>query len=122
MRRISQPLITFALLSLGFAQSSSTVSGKVVTAGGRPLVGATVNISSSDSKFAVRKTTDKNGEYRVSGLPTGWYRLEIEFPRFDYKPIVTTLLVSSHGTTVKTVMPRRKDVGLGCTEKDKTCF
>ena len=70
---------------------SAELSGTVVDASGAVIVGVTVQVQSRDG--AVQRTTqsDSNGNFTISGLPAGNYRLVVSNPGFESKEMAITL-------------------------------
>jgi hypothetical protein len=55
----------------------ATVHGVVHDPQHRPIAGATVELQAADSGFALRATTDAEGEFELSEAPIGIYRLTV---------------------------------------------
>lgn len=54
------------------------IVGTVVGTDGAPVAGANVTVRSNEQGFSNTTTTDNNGTFRVSGLPTGTYTVVVE--------------------------------------------
>ena len=67
------------------------LSGTVVDTSGALIIGATVEVRSSDG--AVQRTTqsDSNGSFTISALPAGNYQLVVSNPGFETKEIPVTI-------------------------------
>lgn len=69
--------LTFALLLLGsipaFAQINATVKGKAIDSQGKPIVGATVQMTNVDNGRKFKMKTDKKGEFLNIGIAPGKY-------------------------------------------------
>ena len=77
-------VFTAALMAAFLAQSAprvqssmekATLHGMVTDPSGAAIPGASVVVSSGD--FVENVSTDKTGQYRISGLPPGHYRVHI---------------------------------------------
>ena len=55
---------------------TATLSGKVTTAAGIPVPGATVRAIETSSGKAWVSWTDESGEFDMPGMPVGHYRIE----------------------------------------------
>jgi hypothetical protein len=65
------------------AQSTSaSLSGRVTDPSGARIAGATIVAISVDRNASYRTTTSASGEYFLSGLPPGTWRMEVEKPGF----------------------------------------
>jgi protocatechuate 3,4-dioxygenase beta subunit len=76
-RNLRERILPFAIASLlmtgaAFAQNtSSSLSGRVLDAGGKPVAGATVQIVHVPSGTTQVVTTDADGRYKSQGLRVG---------------------------------------------------
>ena len=57
--------------------------GTVVDSSGAVIVGATVQLRTSDGAFLRTTQSDRNGSFLISGLPAGDYRLVVLNPDFE---------------------------------------
>src|SRR5262245_46757003 len=95
--------VRFALLAAallffahaGSAQFTSTVEGTVSDSSGAAVPGAKVTVTSHAREITYRSTSNSLGLFRVTTLPLGTYRVEIEAPGF--KPWVQTGLELAGG-------------------------
>ena len=72
-------LVTVALVSPATAQTTGMLRGKVLDAGGQPIVAARVTIEFKDGIARTYKvTTSKKGEYTQVGLAPGNYKVTAE--------------------------------------------
>jgi hypothetical protein len=69
-----------APLSAQFTQSS--ILGNVTDASGAGVPGASVKVTNEGTNFSRSITTDASGDYRVSGLEAGFYRVSVTAPGF----------------------------------------
>jgi len=76
-------LALLALAPTAFAAGTGKIEG-VVTNAGKAVVGASVTVYGPDEEFAGTTTTDAKGEYTVSALSEGSYKVE-----FKDSPYVT---------------------------------
>ena len=93
--RVSLTLIlTFAFTTLGFAQSNSgRITGQVIDqANDNPLPGANVIVQDTDFGAA----TGSNGEFRITGVPTGTYTVEVSY--LGYETETTQITVQANIT------------------------
>lgn len=57
-------------------------SGRVTDAAGSAIAGAQIAVASPDRTILRRTTTDSDGAFAITGLPSGTYRIEIAAPGF----------------------------------------
>ncbi|MCA0987197.1 carboxypeptidase regulatory-like domain-containing protein [Guptibacillus algicola] len=75
-------------------QIFGSVTGRVTTDGGDPLVGAVLLVNNSDSDVLVsRRVTDSNGEYTVNELKPGSYSITASFT--NYQSLLGGAIVTS---------------------------
>ena len=67
------------------------LSGTVVDASGAVIVGATVQLRTSDGALLRTTQSDRNGSFLISGLPAGDYRLVVLNPDFETKEMPVTI-------------------------------
>ncbi|WP_271165402.1 TonB-dependent receptor domain-containing protein [Brevundimonas intermedia] len=77
--------------------SSGTLTGSVVGEGGAPVVGATVEIQSTEQGFSRSATTDAEGDFRAALLPIGRYKVTITAP--GYAPVAQSVQIALGGTS-----------------------
>lgn len=77
--------------------SSGTLTGSVVSEGGAPVAGATVEIQSMEQGFTRSATTDAAGDFRAALLPIGRYTVTITAP--GYAPVAQSVQVALGGTS-----------------------
>jgi TonB dependent receptor/Carboxypeptidase regulatory-like domain/TonB-dependent Receptor Plug Domain len=98
MRNLLQTLAA-ALLAAASLPASATVfatlHGVVHDPQHRPIAGATVTLQAADSDFALRATTNANGEFELPQAPIGVYRLTVTATGFAD---VTQILTVASGT------------------------
>jgi hypothetical protein len=86
MRRLQFCLVVFALLALSslvFAQvQNGQFSGTVLDPTGAAVAGAKVTIVNMGTNLTVSTTTSSSGNYTVTQLPVGTYKLTAEAPGF----------------------------------------
>src|SRR4051812_4674338 len=102
MVRVSRVLCLFALLLLAaapaFAQlATAELNGRVTDSSGAVLPGVTVTATQTATGLVRTAVTDESGNYLLSNLPTGPYKLEIGLQGF--KTYVQTGLVLQVGGT-----------------------
>jgi virginiamycin B lyase len=77
-------------LVIGFAAASvtfgATVSGTVKGPEGAPFKGAFVQAQNTANRMLFSVLSDKDGHYRIEGLPAGDYQLQIRAPGFRTDP------------------------------------
>jgi hypothetical protein len=80
---VTPVLIALVLLAVprAYAQTAS-LTGTVTDSIGAVLPGATITITQVQTNFSRTFTTDERGDYRVSLLPPGRYRIEAALPGF----------------------------------------
>jgi hypothetical protein len=85
MKHIRTPALAWALLALAvtaFAQSTTTVNGRVVDQLGAPIANATVTLTGSVAAALHTARTAADGSFQVPAVPSGGYRLQVESPGF----------------------------------------
>jgi hypothetical protein len=60
-----------------------TASGRVESSEGKPIAGATVEITSNDRGFSRSGTTDSSGSYKFPQLAPGSYTVTVSAPEFE---------------------------------------
>src|ERR1043165_7750451 len=64
------------------AQATAQLDGRVTDESGAVLPGVTVTATQTDTTFTRSVVTDATGNYVLTNLPTGPYRLEMELQGF----------------------------------------
>src|ERR1051325_5776634 len=87
MRRFLRDVSIGAVLVLVFtasalAQATAQLNGRVTDESGAVLPGVTVTATQTDTTFSRTVVTDATGNYVVTNLPTGPYRLEMALQGF----------------------------------------
>lgn len=86
LRIFAAILFLFVAVARGYGQSQNDpgiIAGNVMDSSNKALQGATVKlISLKDSLVSKTTLTDKNGNFQVSGIPFGYYRLRITYIGF----------------------------------------
>jgi iron complex outermembrane receptor protein len=67
----------------GFAQTGGTVAGVVRDSLGGAIPGATIRVINEATGAAEEAISDAQGSYRVDGLPTGQYRVNVTLEGFE---------------------------------------
>jgi hypothetical protein len=105
MKRVKQLVLlstalVMALSSIAFPQTSSTsLQGTVTDPSGSAIVGATVALSSTESRLERTIVTGAQGEYRFLALPPGTYTLTVTARGFThYEQTGMQLLVNTPAT------------------------
>ncbi|MBL8179080.1 MAG: carboxypeptidase regulatory-like domain-containing protein [Bryobacterales bacterium] len=81
MKHLSLSLLLAA--SLAFGQSTqSSLLGTITDATGSPVPSADVTIRNEGTNIARAAQSDTSGDYRVSGLEAGWYRVDVKAAGF----------------------------------------
>ena len=71
-------LAAFTLFILHFSiLHCDTVKGRIVESGGSPVSGARVTFYSRQPRFKTAGITGKDGYFKISGIPRGYYNIEI---------------------------------------------
>ena len=84
MKRISQCIIAFLLVSLVFSQNTGKVKGTIKSADGAGLAGANVIIDGTSSGAA----TDEDGQYTILNVPAGVYSMTVSY--VGYKQVTSS--------------------------------
>jgi hypothetical protein len=80
----------FAIGAVG--QSTSTISGTVRDAGGAVISGAKITVTNVGTGLDWKTQSDATGNYQVTALPTGTYKLEVSAPSMQ-KVVMTGFVV-----------------------------
>ena len=70
-------LLLFPLVVFGQAEVTGRITGKVTDDQGKPIAGATVEVTSTGLKIQRQATTEENGEFLFAVLPTGAYTVTV---------------------------------------------
>src|SRR5689334_21058339 len=82
-RKVSAFAIVFVLSSASlWAQATAQLDGRVTDESGAVLPGVTVTATQTDTTFMRSVVTDATGNYVMTNLPTGPYRLEMALQGF----------------------------------------
>jgi hypothetical protein len=74
-------------------RGNGRLSGMVTDPSGAALAGANVRLLDENNGVIAQTTTETNGQYSFSGVPTGSYRVEVERQGFQ-KNVITSLSVT----------------------------
>lgn len=79
-----QIVVLFALIAVVASAQvpTATVTGRVTDPASLVVAGATVSLRSLDSQLARSTNTDRDGSFRLAGVPAGAYRLQVDHPSF----------------------------------------
>jgi outer membrane receptor protein involved in Fe transport len=84
-------LIIFLMGVNVYAQTTSTLKGRVTDSSGQPVIAATVSVSVPEGNKIIKfSTTDKTGSFEINNLKDGIYELTISavgFKEFKKKPV-----------------------------------
>jgi hypothetical protein len=103
-------LIAFTPLPIKAQTATGVIEGSIEDQSGARVPAATINAVNDNTKQAVRAVSDGEGNFRVSGLPFGTYRVEISLTGFATKtyeqvrvepgsPTKLNVMVSTSGVT-----------------------
>ena len=90
-------ILSPALTAPAWAQATAELNGRVTDSSGAVLPGVTVTATQTATGLVRSVATDGDGNYIISNLPTGPYRLEVSLQGF--KSYVQTGLVLTVGAT-----------------------
>src|SRR5512132_1429101 len=79
-------LSIFSTTELLAQSTQSSILGAVTDPSGAPVVGAEITVTNEGTNFVRTIVTDESGDYRVSGLEPGFYRVTVTvtgFKSFD---------------------------------------
>jgi carboxypeptidase family protein len=83
VREVSLSTLMFLLATApAWSQATAQLNGRVTDESGAVLPGVTVTATQTDTAFARSVVTDASGNYVITNLPTGPYRLEIALQGF----------------------------------------
>ena len=101
MNRIIGPLLALAVVFLTSPLNAQSVygqvSGRLVSASGAPVSGASVSLTSVATGARVRTTSDATGYITIANLSTDLYQIEVRAEGF--KSVQGTVAVSTDSTT-----------------------
>jgi len=86
--------LAFPLLPAFLAQTTSTIEGTVSDRQGLTISGAEVSVTANTLAVSRKTTTDATGNYQISALPAGIYRLTVSHAGFstqEFKDLEMTL-------------------------------
>src|ERR1700686_3498802 len=91
-----------ALTALVQAQYGASLEGTVTDKSGAVIGGATVTITNQATGVSRNSVTGNSGFYRITGLPPGRYKVEVEAPSFkkSSKPNVDVLAEAVNAANV----------------------
>lgn len=107
-------ILTYLFLTaqLVYAQNNLQVSGKVTNSAGQPLPGATVNLlSADDSSLILSLITSDNGNYLISDIKKGKYKLSISL--LGHLPSVLSFNTDSVSMVLPLTVLQVSSVSLG---------
>jgi TonB-linked SusC/RagA family outer membrane protein len=108
LRRMSAMLFAAAIIPLGLAAQSGTVTGTVTEAGsGRPLASANVSVSGT----SLRTITNQQGVYRLTSVPAG--SRTVSATQLGYGTSTRTVDVSAGGTATANFTLNTSALALG---------
>lgn len=82
MKRLAA-LLFLGLAQVSFAQSvTGSIVGTVTDSTGGTISGATVVVTNEGTNTSFKTSTDRHGDYKVTNLPAGQYRVHIEMKDF----------------------------------------
>jgi len=96
--------------------ASSTVTGLVKDALGRPLDGATVKLETSDGRTARRTSTDEQGKFVFAEVPPGTYALVAERGGFETATAIGTV-TEAEGWSVDLTLASRQPLDVSVATK-----
>lgn len=76
----------FCVCVVGAAQNRGSISGHVSGSDGAGIAGAPIQALNAETKTPFRTMSVAGGNYKISGLPAGTYKLTLKFPGFRYTP------------------------------------
>jgi len=92
LRRLIALFLCVQRSAFGAGELEGQIRGQVAEAAtNAPVPGAVVTVTSSNLGDPRSAVTDENGEYLITNLPIGHYRLTVSYP--GVKPIVREILV-----------------------------
>ena len=95
------------LLSVGYIQAQSSISGRVLNASDEPLQGASVRILDTQLGTA----TDLDGKFRIQGLSEGTYQIEVSY--IGYEEQIFQQLVQAKENQELTFQLSEKPISFG---------
>ena len=88
-------VLTLALVSPAFAQSTGMVRGVVKDASGKPVDGAKISIDAEANNRHFETKSDKKGEFIQIGLPPGAYKVSAEKEKVVSGPTSITVRIAA---------------------------
>ena len=89
-----------AIVLLGSACHSATITGTVKGVDGAPSQGAFVEAQNTKTKITVIVLSDSQGHYRVENLPSGEYRVQIKAVGYRAEPQTGVNLAADQTTSL----------------------
>ena len=84
VRMVLAAIVMLAVATVAAAQSTTgTISGRVLDAQGASLPGATVTAQSPNLQGSREAVTSENGDYILTGLPSGPYTISVTLSGFQ---------------------------------------
>ena len=90
--------IVLMTAALSWAQTASSIAGRVQAASAQALAGATVTARHVDTSLVRKTQTDGEGRYYLAGLPAGAYEIKAEMTGF--RPLMRSGVRLTVGETV----------------------
>src|ERR1041385_1243248 len=82
LKAVIATIVLLLTSSLARAQATAELNGRVTDESGAVLPGATVTSTQTDTGFTRTVTTEANGSWVITNLPTGPYKLEVSLQGF----------------------------------------
>ncbi|HEY6929254.1 MAG TPA: TonB-dependent receptor [Thermoanaerobaculia bacterium] len=95
-RRLGVALFMFALPAVHLAQTTGEIDGRVLDSAGVPLSGVKVEAKGPSLPGVRTSITDRDGIYRLPGVPPGAYHVTASLPEF--RPVKKTCTVTLGST------------------------
>src|SRR5258706_3462724 len=104
--RLVLSVISIALISSAFAQTSSTgaIAGSVNDPSSAAIVGADITVQSAVTNITRKTSTDTSGNYTISLLPPGTYSVTIAAKGFKTESISSVVVNVTETATLKTTL------------------
>jgi uncharacterized membrane protein len=109
-------LITIGLFCAAFylgGNSRAALAGRVIDGVGKPVPGAEIIIQRNEAETSISIWSNAMGEFRIGGLPTGEYRLQIQKKGFKPFQRRSVLLRPGGSAFVDAVVTREANASAG---------
>src|ERR1051326_2652706 len=99
-------LIPLVLILVAGAQTTGTLTGTVNSAAGTPVPNAAVTVTPVSGGASQRVLTGPDGTFTISGLPSGSYRVDIEYSGYKRSSVQNLDLTTTPAASIRVELER----------------